>query len=173
MKKTSLNNLILGLLLSVSLIAASSCSNDDNNGSGANPIVGSWLSAGTNVAPLLDAIFTAYSGVDSIYATFTETDYAVRQVCGNSVVVNYSGTYTALKDDATGIYTLTIAQTLPSATSNAGIYKVYDASPDSMKYEVVLVNGTNTPPTPATGFGSTNGGAFGTTNIQRYIRLSN
>lgn len=173
MKCSSLKNLVLGLLLSMSVFVALSCSDDDNDGSGGNPIVGSWLSAGTNVAPLLDAIFTGSGGVDSIYATFTATDYTVRQVNGNSSVVNYSGTYTAVKDDATDIYTLTIAQTLPSATSNAGIFQVFDANPDSMKYEVVLVNGTNTPPTPATGFGSTNGGAFGTTNVQRYIRLSN
>ena len=41
-----------------------------------------------------------------------------------------------------------------------------------MQYEVVLTSGTqNVAPTPETGFGSTNGGALGTSNIQKYIKV--
>lgn len=176
MKNTSLKNIILGLLLSMSVIVASSCSDDSSNGTEQSGIAGKWLSAGTNVAPLLVTYFL----VDSVYATFTPSDtsgntgtYAVRQVNQNSTVVNYSGTYAETQSTVGNIYTITISQAIPSVTENAGIFEIYNANPDSMKYEVVLLTGTsNVAPTPALGFGSTNGGALGTINIQRYIRLS-
>ncbi|NUM79934.1 hypothetical protein HUU42_03930 [bacterium] len=171
---------LVSLLILSAFVVMVACSDDDNNGSDQSGIAGVWLSEGTNVAPLLNTIFAAAGGVDSIYATFATSDtsgntgtYSVRQVNGNSSVVSYSGTYTETKSIVDNIYAITINQSIPSVTENGGIFEIYNANPDSMKYEVVLLTGTsNVAPTPAGGFGSTNAGAFGVLNVQRYIRLS-
>lgn len=176
----SFKHLASALILSAFVVMIVSCSDDDNNGSDQSGIAGVWLSEGTNVAPLLNTIFAAAGGVDSIYATFAASDtsgntgtYSVRQVNGNSSVVSYSGTYAETKSTVGNIYSLTINQSIPAVTENGGIFEIYNANPDSMKYEVVLLTGTsNVAPTPAGGFGSTNAGAFGVLNVQRYIRLS-
>jgi hypothetical protein len=173
-------HVVLMLMLSTFVGMVVSCSDDDKKGSDQSGIGGTWLSAGTDVAPLLEAIFASLGGVDSIYATFTPSDtagslgsYYVRQVNGNSSVVEYAGTYEETASTVGDIYSITIDQTTPSVTENAGIFEIYQANPDSMKYEVVLLTGTsNVAPTPEAGFGSTNNGAFGTQNVQRYKRLS-
>lgn len=137
-------------------------------------IVGVWLSAGTNVAPLLNVIFAGSGGVDSIYATFnTDKSYTVRQVNGDATVISYAGTYSNSKSSVGNIYTIVTNQTAPSVATSEGIYEIdRTQSPHTMQYEIVLTSGTqNVAPTPSGGFGSTNGGAFGTTNVQNYIRI--
>jgi len=137
-------------------------------------IVGVWLSAGSNVAPLLDIIFAAAGGVDSIYATFnSDKSYNVRQVNGDATVINYAGTYTNAKSSVGNIFTIVANQTSPAVATSEGIYEIdRTQSPHFMQYEIVLTSGTqNVPPTPEAGFGSTNGGAFLDTNVQKYIRI--
>ncbi len=137
-------------------------------------IVGVWLSAGANVAPLLNTIFAGSGGVDSIYATFnSDNTYSVRQVNGDLTVINYSGTYSNQKSSVGNIYSLVANQTTPSVATSEGIYEIdRTQTPHFMQYEVVLISGTqNVAPTPETGFGSTNGGVLGTTNVQNYIRI--
>jgi hypothetical protein len=48
-----------------------------------------------------------------------------------------------------------------------------DSTAFDMKYEVVqtLPDLGNIPPTVTTGFGGTNGGAFGLWNVQKYFRI--
>jgi hypothetical protein len=137
-------------------------------------IVGEWLSAGSNIAPLLDIIFAGSGGVDTIYANFnSDKSYTVRQVNGDATVINYAGTYSNSKSNVGNIYTIVTNQTAPSVATSEGIYEIdRTQSPHFMQYEIVLTSGTqNVPPTPQAGFGSTNGGAFGTTNVQKYIRI--
>ncbi len=137
-------------------------------------IVGVWLSAGTNVAPLLGVIFAGSGGVDSIYATFnSDNTYTVRQVNGDATVISYAGTYSNSKSSVGNIFTIVTDQTAPSVATSEGIYEIdRTPSPHSMQYEIVLTTGTqNVAPTPDLGFGSTNGGIFGTTNVQNYIRV--
>jgi len=57
-----------------------------------------------------------------------------------------------------------------AAFSQEGIMQVIDASPDSIKLEVVqtLPDIGAVPRTPATGFGSD--AALGTANIQKYVK---
>jgi hypothetical protein len=137
-------------------------------------IVGVWLSAGANVAPLLNTIFAGSGGVDSIYATFnSDNTYIVRQVNGDATVIAYAGTYSNSKSSTGNIFTIITDQTAPSVATSEGIYEIdRTPSPHSMQYEIVLTSGTqNVAPTPELGFGSTNGGIFGTANVQNYIRI--
>jgi hypothetical protein len=136
-------------------------------------IVGTWLSTGTNIAPLLQSVFS--NGIDSIYATFKSNQiYEVRQVQTDGSELAYVGTYTVQKSSVGNIYTITIGQTSPTVATIEGIYEVdRTQTPDFMKYEVVQTQPQlGTPATPADGFGSTSGGAFVDTNIQKYIRLN-
>jgi len=136
-------------------------------------ITGLWVSAGTNVAPLIDLIFGGVGGVDTVYAEFfANKSYSVKQVNGNGTIINYTGTITNAKSTVGKIYTIITNQSTPSVATSEGIYEIDRAqNPDFMQYEIVLTSGTqNVPPTPTSGFGSTNGGAFGTQNVQKYVR---
>lgn len=168
---------LLSLLLMFSFVFFFACSNDEDNG-GTNPtptdpLVATWFSTGANVAPLLNTIFAAVGGIDTVYATFNANKtYSVKQVNKNKTVITYSGTYTATKSTIGNIYTIKLEQTTPAVATAEGIYEINtSATPNTMKYEVVQTSGTQfAPPTPAAGFGSTNGGTFGTTNIQNYVK---
>ncbi|MBZ0200058.1 MAG: hypothetical protein K8H86_09335 [Ignavibacteriaceae bacterium] len=137
-------------------------------------IVGIWISAGANIAPLLNVIFAGSGGIDTIWATFnTNKSYLMKQKNVDGTVINYSGTYTSNKSSVGSIYTITANQSTPAVSVSEGIYEIDRTQvPQFMRYEVVLTSGTqNTPPTPTLGFGSTNGGAFGMMNVQKYVRV--
>lgn len=174
---------IIFLLIMGLAIFSMSCGDDDDDDNGTNPtdpegIVGQWISAGDDVAPLLDIIFAGSGGVDSVYAEFSaDNTYWVRQVNGDGTDSELTGTYTTTESNVTDsggntIYSITIQQTAPYTADVSGIYSIdEDANPDRLTYEVVQTSGTsNIAPTPETGFGSTNQGAFGTQNIQMYNR---
>lgn len=138
-----------------------------------DPIVGTWISTGTNIAPLLNTIYASVGGIDTIYATFNESNtYVVKQVNKNKTSLTYQGTYTLTKSSSGDIHKISIVQTVPAAATNEGIYQITSTvSPNTMKYEVVITSvGTNVPPTPEKGFGSTNNGALSTTNVQTYVK---
>lgn len=137
-------------------------------------ITGLWISTGNNVASLLNVIFAAYGGIDTIYAEFyANKSYSVKQVNGDKTVINYSGTFSNQRSSVGTIYSIVLNQSTPSVATSEGIYDIdRSQDPDFMQYEVVLTSGTqNVAPTPETGFGSTNGGALGTSNIQKYIKV--
>jgi hypothetical protein len=135
-------------------------------------IIGSWYSSGENVATLL----VTYFNVDSIYAEFNEDNtYSVEQYnIGNTSGIPdvlFDGTFTISKSNVGEIWTIVIVQNNPYAADASGIFEV-KTGPEVLWYEVVQTSGTqNTPPTPEAGFGSTNSGAFGDWNIQKYIRI--
>jgi hypothetical protein len=136
-------------------------------------IIGNWYSSGGNVAPLLVTYFT----VDSIYAEFkADNTYEVEQYnTGNTSGTPdliFTGTFTIEKSLTGEIWTIDINQDLPYTATSGGIFEI-KTSPEVLWYEVVQISGTqNTPPTPEDGFGSSTGGAFGDTNIQKFIRIA-
>ncbi|QNR25531.1 hypothetical protein [Croceimicrobium hydrocarbonivorans] len=163
---------VLSLAFVVSL---SSCSEDedpqDNNSGTNNPvgIQGKWYSSGDNVAPLLSALF----GTDSIYIEFaTDLTYSVEQYDTNGAKLTLSGTYTQTESNVTDIWSIEVNQTAPAVLTSEGIFKVEG---NTMQYEIVQTDPDigATPPTPATGFGSSASGGtpLGTLNIQNYVRI--
>lgn len=135
-------------------------------------IISKWYSSGSNVAPLL----VTYFNVDSIYAEFKENKtYIVKQFnIGNTSGtpdVLFDGTFEIQKSNVGEIWTIVLTQNNPYAAVASGIFEI-KTGPEVLWYEVAQTSGTqNVPPTPAGGFGSTNGGTLGNWNIQKYIRI--
>lgn len=125
-----------------------------------------WQSSGSNVAPLLVAVFNT----DSIYAEFHgDNTYLVEQYDMTGAKTVLTGTYTQSESSVAGIWNILLEQTTPTAITVEGIFEI---TGDVMKYEVVQTNPpAGTPPTPEGGFGSTNNGALGDINVQTYLKL--
>jgi hypothetical protein len=134
-------------------------------------IRGKWQSSGTNVAPLLVALF----GTDSIYAEFNaDNTYLVEQYDTTGASITLSGTYTQEKSGVGNIWNITVIQSSPTPLTSEGIFEVDEsAAPVTMQYEIAQTQPDigATPPTAADGFGSTSSGAVGTANIQNYVRI--
>lgn len=127
----------------------------------------SYQSSGSNVAPLLVNLF----GTDSIYAAFSiDNTYLVEQYDTNSVKIEFTGTFTQSESGVGNIWNIVLSQSTPSQLTATGIFEI---SGTTMTYEVVQTDPDigATPPTAADGFGSTSGGAFGTTNIQTFVEI--
>lgn len=165
----------LVLLTSMAMLTVS-CSDDSNGGDDGTdpgntdaPIVGTWKSAGTDVAPLLLGL--GFVEIDAVFRndqtyTVTATDTAAAQVV-------FTGTYTATASGVGNIMDITLNQNSPTAITSVGIYEIDTAAdPDRMTYEVVQTEPTLgvAPPTAAAGFGSTGGGVFLMTNVQYFVR---
>lgn len=135
-------------------------------------IMGSWVSEGDNVAPLL----VTYFNVAKVTAVFNvDYTYVVNQFnIGNTTTTPdlvFTGTYEIEKSAVGNIWTVTCNQELPYAAVASGIFEV-KTNPEVLWYEVAQTTGTqNVPATPAGGFGSTNGGTLGVMNVQKYTRL--
>ncbi len=136
-------------------------------------IIGEWYSSGENVAPLLVDFFD----VDSIYAEFKDDNtyeveqYNIGNTSGTPDLI-FTGTFEIEKSTVGEIWTIEIIQDQPFAATSEGIFEI-KTSPEVLWYEVVQTSGTqNVPPTPEDGFGSSNGGTLGDTNIQKYIRIA-
>ncbi len=141
-----------------------------------DPIVGEWTSEGEeNIAPLLygNPFF-----VRKIVATFkADGSYIVVQTDSNDVSATLTGVYVAAEGGAPApndnIRTISADQGAPTSLTAEGIYEVTVGANDvTMQYEVVQ---TAPPlglskPTPEGGFGSTAGGVFGMTNVQKYVK---
>lgn len=162
--KTSL--LLVAALALLNIVA---CSDDDDNGGtnpppAADPWVGQWLSAETNVAPLLVTLFN----YDSVRVWINE-DQTVRldtHVDGGAWTT-INGTYAVTESASGSVHTINL---IYPAFEQGGIIEVTDGTPDTMKLEVVQTtpNIGATPRTPESGFGSDV--ALGTFNIQNYVR---
>jgi hypothetical protein len=135
-------------------------------------IIGKWLSSGANVAPLL----VTYFKVEKVEAEFKSNfTYIVNQFnIGNTTTTPdliFTGTFEIAKSATGNIWTITCNQDLPYVAVASGIFEVA-INPELLWYEVVQTSGTqNVPPTPAAGFGSSNGGTLGTLNIQKFTRV--
>ncbi len=131
-------------------------------------IVGNWISQGADVAPLLAG---APFNWTKITATFNgDGSYLVVGIDTSQKQTTFTGTWTSTASTVSGIYDITVNQSTPATTTAQGIWQV-DGS--QLKYEVVQTQPTNglTPPTAASGFGSTvyNGKQIATL-IQTFVR---
>lgn len=159
------------MTLALGLVALAACSDDDDNGGTTPPPPddnaweGIWLSAGSDVAPLLASLFS----YDSVRVTLNDNNTVVLEThpaAGAWTTTN--GVYTVTESASGEVDAIAINYT---AFEQEGIVQVFTASPDSMWLEVVqtVPNIGATPRTPASGFGSD--AALGTINIQRYRRV--
>lgn len=134
------------------------------------PLAGTWLSDGANVAPGLVATLKT----KSITATFNSNNtYTVVATDSSNASVTYSGTFTTATNTNTSIRNITLNQTVPASVTSTGIYRV--TAKGVLSYEVIqttpAINGF-TAPTAAGGFGSTayNGVPLGKTWIQIFVK---
>ena len=162
------------LLLPLVLVAGCGTAVDTTGGGTQQQaaIVGSWLSAGADVAPLLAG---APFNNTKITATFNnDGTYTVVSFDTSNKELDYAGTYQIMDSGVANITQIRCSQVMPSTALAEGMYQV-DATqtPARMQYEVVQTQPTNglTPPTPSKGFGSTvyNGSQISTL-IQKYSR---
>lgn len=170
-----MHKILLLIMAMMGMIVLASCSESSDNGTGPDkdlsPIVGQWRSEGENVALLLYSL-----GYRRIDATFKDDNtYVVVTYDTANATVTLEGTYTTEKSDVDDIYKITINQTKPVALTSEGIFKVDETkNPNEMLYEIVQTQPSigATPPTPEAGFGSTNGGALGMINVQKYVKIA-
>ncbi|MCA9705078.1 MAG: hypothetical protein KDK70_04405 [Myxococcales bacterium] len=129
-------------------------------------LVGTWLSEGDNVAPLLQGF-----GLVSIEATFEESVFTVESLDGMGAMGTQSGTYAVeLCPGSQTKYSIILEQTMPQAITAEGIFEIDGCmEPAMMRYEVIQTQpdlGAQAP-TCDDDFGA---GEFGTDNIQIFIR---
>ncbi len=169
------------LLLTLTLAAAAAgmllagCGNAvDSGGTGTqqSPLVGTWLSQGADVAPLLAG---APFNNAKITATFNvDSTYSVVAIDTSNKEVDYAGTYETMSSGVGNIVQIRLSQVMPSTAQAEGMYQIDTSQmPPRMQYEVVQTQPTNglVPPAPDKGFGSTlyNGKQIATL-IQKYAR---
>lgn len=134
-----------------------------------DPLVGNWISEGTNLAPLLaGAPFNTVRITADFRANGT---YTVVTTDNNNSQVTLEGTWST-SEGAGVIRNIVVTQSSPTSLTSEGIYSNVDGL---LTYEVAQTNPPLTgvtAPTAAAGFGSTSGGAFGALNIQKYVRAN-
>ncbi|MCA0388082.1 MAG: hypothetical protein LCH52_06255 [Bacteroidetes bacterium] len=134
-----------------------------------DPLVGTWVSEGTDVAPGLVSV----SKTKRVVATFnTNKTYKVVSTDSSNVQVTFEGTWTYTDNTGSTIKTITLSQTVPTSLTSTGIFEV--STSGNLTYEVIQTNPAITgftAPTAAEGFGSTkyNGIKLGATWTQKYV----
>ncbi len=84
-------------------------------------IIGQWISAGANVAPLLIS-----AGVDSIFADFkADFSYVVESYSVDGSKTTLSGTYVQTKSSVGNIWSIVVNQSSPSSLISEGILKLW------------------------------------------------
>lgn len=112
-----------------------------------DPIVGEWVSQGTDLAPLFRNAFFDNQRIDADFDA--DGSYEVLVTLNDGSSVTLTGTY--VTDTSTDPHSISVEQTAPEAQSSRGIYAV---SGSTLTYELASESAGCTPPTPATGFGS-------------------
>lgn len=149
------------------------CKRDDASQDGNLPqsagLRGKWQSSGDNVAVLLATMYQ----IDSIFFDFkVDNTYIVKQWDVNGALSGqFSGIYTQARSIVGNIWNIRLEQKQPYALISEGIFEIYG---ETMKLEIVQTfpDMQLVPPTAQGGFGSTNGGALGTTNVQTYLKVN-
>jgi hypothetical protein len=130
-------------------------------------IVGTWLSEGGNVAPLLVNVLNLVS----IEAIFDELTFEVNSTDADGAMGQQVGTWTSeLCPGSETKYLITLDQTSPSAITVEGIYEIDGCeNPAVMRYEVIQTQPDlgSAAPTCDDDFGT---GDFGADNIQIFVR---
>ncbi len=171
-----MKNIFFVFVLAAALLTG--CKKDENTTetpvTPTEAIVGTWLSTGANVAPLL---YAAPFKVRSISATFNaDGTYSIVQTDSAGTKSTLTGTYVTAPGGAAApkdsIRTIVATQMTPTAITAEGIYQVTPGTPASMKYEVIQTQPAIgvAKPTPALGFGSSAAGAYGVWLVQKYVK---
>lgn len=163
-----MKKILFVMVLSVAFLI-SSCKKSDNSTNppaDTNPIVGTWVSEGANVA---FGLRVAPFKVIKIVATFNSNNsYSVVQTDSSNTTTTLSGTYQISKSNTTdtlsasltkgaAIYSITCNQASPATVTATGIFAI---NGNNMKYEVIQTQ----PPLTGVSAPTTNGG-FGSTTI--------
>ncbi len=162
MKKLSY---LLILLLTLSFVA---CSEDDGGTKPEDetkPWIGTWLSAGTDLAPILVEAFN----YDSVRVTIKEDKTLILEShVKDGAWATLSGVYTITESSSGTVHKISINYTV---FEQEGIIEVTSGNPDEMKLEAVqtVPDIGATPRTPESGFGSD--AILGIRNIQKYKRI--
>ena len=91
-------------------------------GASGNSIIGEWLSAGDDVAPLLAG---PPFNIDSIYAEFRDNNtYTVKQVDKAGVTLLLEGTYASTPSGVGNINNIVVNQSSPVPLTAQGIYEI-------------------------------------------------
>ena len=168
-----MKKLFILLLFAAATFLYVGCSKDDDGGTTPpppqDPIVGTWISEGADVALGLVATLKTVKIVATFNANKTYNVIATDSAGAN---VTYSGTYTVTENSGTAIRSIVLNQSAPTSITSTGIYQV-DAN-GFLKYEVIQTTPAIagfTPPTAGEGFGSTkfNGTSLGQTWIQNFV----
>ena len=157
--------LMMALLMVMFLVSCEEDSGTNTDDENQDPLIGVWLSAGSNVAPLL-ATFFSY---DSVRVEFKDDMSVVLEShVANGAWTSLNGVYTVTESESGSVHTLAINYT---AFEQSGIFEITDGSPDMLQLELVQTTPDigATPRTPATGFGSD--ASLGVSNIQKYVRV--
>ncbi|MFZ4621715.1 MAG: hypothetical protein ACOYNS_14235 [Bacteroidota bacterium] len=174
---------LLMLLVTLALLSAIGCKKEDDavvTPVVTAPIVGTWVSEGTNIAiGLRGAPFK----VKKLTAVFnSDKSYTVTQVDSANVTTTFTGTITTTEstysDTASAsttkgakINTIVANQASPSAVTSTGIFAI---SGSNMSYEIIqttpALSGVSAP-TAAGGFGSTTiAGTKYAIYVQKYVK---
>lgn len=156
---------LLIVLLSFSFIACSSDDSVTETEETTEAWVGTWLSAGDNVAPILVSLFN----YDSVRVTMNE-DFTIQldSHIKDGAWTSFDGVYSVTKSSSGSVHSISINYT---AFEQEGIIEVTTGSPDTMQLEAVQTTPDigAVPRTPESGFGSD--AALGTLNIQNYVKM--
>ncbi len=117
-------------------------------------IVGTWLSEGKNVAPILVEL----ASVESITAIFEDSPFTVLTTDSDGQEVEQTGVYIFEDTDFGEIKTITLEQSTPQSITVEGIFEIDNSTnPPTMRYEVVqtIPSVGAEAPTAEGGFGST------------------
>lgn len=130
-------------------------------------LVGTWLSEGENVAPLLVNVLNLVS----VEAIFDDVTFEVNSTDADGAMGQQLGTWTSeLCPGSDTKYHIVLEQTSPSAITVEGIYEIDGCmDPAVMRYEVIQTQPDlgAVAPTCDDDFGA---GAFGADNIQVFVR---
>ena len=163
-----MKRLAIILTLVLSMVLVMSCDKDSDSGTDptqeADAWVGTWLSAGANVAPILVTVFQ----YDSVRVELSEDQIVkTHSHIKDGAWATVEGTYTVTESANGDVHKVDFVY---SAFSQEGIIQIISATPDTLKLEAVqtVPDLGVTPRTPETGFGSDP--ALATLNIQKYVK---
>lgn len=138
---------------------------------GAKALVGTWVSEGADVAPLLAKDPANIIKLSAAFAA--NSTYTVDATVKGGTIIQFTGAYTTTPTAVAGILGIKLVQSKPSAITSEGMFLIdTNPTPNRMYYEVIQtqppIMGV-TPPKAEACFGSTGGVAAGS-NIQKYTR---
>jgi hypothetical protein len=129
-------------------------------------LAGSWVSEGSDVAPLLVEL----TGAQKITAVFADDTFTVATIDDQGQEVIQAGVYSATPSGVGQIFDIVLEQSSPATVTAEGIFEIdTSVSPAVMRYEIVQTEPSvgAIAPTAEGGFGST---AYGDDLTQVYLR---